>query len=131
LTEFAPESIASERPGGESRRPRGYRESAAFVDDQQDGEPRRGSSRTTRRRPRQFRQRRKVCGFCVDKVAHIDYKDIALLQRYITDHGKIQPRRKTGTCAKHQRALARAVKRARYIALLPYTADHLRLYGSG
>ncbi|MBU0492056.1 MAG: 30S ribosomal protein S18 [Chloroflexi bacterium] len=82
------------------------------------------------RGPRQFRHRRKVCGFCVDKIKHIDYKDLGLLQRYVTEHGKIQPRRKTGTCAKHQRALARAVKRARYVALLPYTGDHVRLSGS-
>lgn len=90
---------------------------------------RRSTQRRPRRRPRQFRRRRKVCGFCVDKVTHIDYKDVSLLRRYITERGKIQPRRKTGTCAKHQRPLARAIKRARYVALLPHTADHLRLHG--
>jgi small subunit ribosomal protein S18 len=67
----------------------------------------------------------------VDKVTHIDYKDVELLRRYTEERGKIRPRRKTGTCAKHQRPLARAIKRARYMALLPYTADHIRLHGSG
>jgi small subunit ribosomal protein S18 len=83
--------------------------------------------RPFKRRPRQFMQRR-VCGFCVDKATHIDYKDTGALHRYITERGRIQPRRKTGTCAKHQRALARAIKRARYMALLPYTEEHVRLH---
>ncbi len=92
---------------------------------------RRRPSRTTKRRSGQhFRQTSKVCGFCMEKVTHIDYKDVTLLQRYITEGGKIQPRRKTGTCSKHQGALARAIKRARYMALLPYTPEHVRLYGS-
>jgi small subunit ribosomal protein S18 len=68
--------------------------------------------------------RSRVCNFCVDKVTRIDYKDHDMLRRYITDRGKIQPRRQTGTCAKHQRALARAVKRARHVALLPFTGAH-------
>ncbi len=67
--------------------------------------------------------RKKVCGFCVDKVENIDYKDIARLRRYMSERGKILPRRVTGTCAKHQRDLTTAIKRARIIALLPYTAD--------
>lgn len=67
--------------------------------------------------------RKKVCGFCVDKVENIDYKDIARLRRYMSERGKILPRRVTGTCAKHQRDLTTAIKRARHIALLPYTAD--------
>jgi small subunit ribosomal protein S18 len=70
----------------------------------------------------------------VDKVDHIDYKDPLKLRRYISDRGKIEPRRKTGTCARHQRRLTIAIKRARHIALLPYTADHVRLsnmYPSG
>ena len=65
--------------------------------------------------------RKKVCGFCVDKVEHIDYKDIARL--YMSERGKILPRRVTGTCAKHQREITVAIKRARHLALLPYTAD--------
>ena len=67
--------------------------------------------------------RKKVCGFCVDKVEHIDYKDIARLRRYMSERGKILPRRVTGTCARHQRALTVAIKRARQIALMPYTND--------
>lgn len=96
------------------------------------GSRRRPSARTAKRRGgrQPFRQVSKVCGFCVEKVSRIDYKDVALLQKYITEGGKIQPRRKTGTCSKHQGALARAIKRARYMALLPYTSEHVRLYGS-
>lgn len=67
--------------------------------------------------------RKKVCGFCVDKVENIDYKDIARLRRYMSERGKILPRRVTGTCARHQRELTAAIKRARHLALLPYTAD--------
>lgn len=67
-------------------------------------------------------QKRKVCAFCADKIA-IDYKDVARLRKYITENGKILPRRQTGTCAKHQRELANAIKRARYMALIPYTGD--------
>ena len=67
--------------------------------------------------------RKKVCGFCVDKVENIDYKDIASLRRYMSERGKILPRRVTGTCARHQRELTVAIKRARHLALLPYTAD--------
>ena len=69
------------------------------------------------------RRHRKVCSFCVDKVESIDYKDVAKLKRYMSERGKILPRRMTGTCAKHQRQLTEAIKRARHIALLPYTAE--------
>src|SRR5919201_2882336 len=72
------------------------------------------------------RPRRKVCTFCVDKVQRIDYKDVGRIRRYISDRGKIDPRRKSGTCAKHQRMLTAALKRARHMALLPYTAEHVR-----
>jgi len=78
---------------------------------------------------RKYPPRRKVCTFCVDKVTYIDYKDIARLRRHLSERGKIEPRRKTGTCARHQRALAVALKRARHVALLPYTAEHIRLSG--
>lgn len=67
--------------------------------------------------------RRKVCTFCVEKTDVIDYKDVAKLRRFTSDRAKILPRRITGTCAKHQRALTTAIKRARQIALLPYTSD--------
>jgi len=69
------------------------------------------------------RRRRKVCQFCADKTQHIDYKDAAKLRKYISDRGKILPRRMTGTCAMHQRQLTEAIKRARHIAMLPYTAE--------
>ncbi len=72
--------------------------------------------------------RRKVCSFCVDKV-EIDYKNSAKLSRYISDRGKIEPRRRTGTCAKHQRALAVAIKRARHLALLPFAPEHIYRMG--
>lgn len=75
------------------------------------------------RRPRSRKPRRKVCAFCVDKIQHIDYKDIARLRRFTSERGKILPRRMSGTCAKHQRQLSTAIKRARQIALLPYTTD--------
>jgi small subunit ribosomal protein S18 len=67
-----------------------------------------------------------VCVFCVDKTKEIDYKDTGRLRRFISDRGKIDPRRKTGTCAKHQRRLSVALKRARFMALLPYTGEHIR-----
>ncbi len=67
--------------------------------------------------------RKKVCAFCVEKVEKIDYKDAAKLRKYTSDRAKILPRRVTGTCAYHQRELTTAIKRARMIALLPYTAD--------
>ncbi len=76
------------------------------------------------RRPGKVRKpRRKVCSFCVEKAEHIDYKNVARIRRFVSDRGKISPRRQTGTCAKHQRILTRAIKRARVIALLPYTTD--------
>ena len=77
-------------------------------------------------RGRDFRSRRKACAFCVDHVREIDYKDVARLRRYLSDRGKIEPRRKTGTCARHQRRLSVALKNARHMALMPYTAAHIR-----
>ncbi len=74
--------------------------------------------RAYRRKPR-----RKVCQFCVDKVEEIDYKDVAKLRRYVSERAKILPRRISGNCAKHQRQLTTAIKRARHIALLPYSSD--------
>lgn len=75
-------------------------------------------------RPQRARRpKRKVCLFCVDKVESIDYKDVARLRRYISERGKIVPRRISGNCAKHQRQLTTAIKRARIIALLPFVAE--------
>jgi small subunit ribosomal protein S18 len=69
------------------------------------------------------RVRKKVCSFCIDKVESIDYKDVAKLRRFVSERAKILPRRITGNCAKHQRQLTHAVKRARHIALLPYSSE--------
>jgi len=76
------------------------------------------------------RRQSKVCQFCAEKAKAIDYKDTLLLRQYINERGRIFARRKTGTCAKHQRMLANAFKRARTIALLPYTAAHVRVQSS-
>jgi small subunit ribosomal protein S18 len=65
--------------------------------------------------------RKKICNFCVDRVDEIDYKEVEKLKKYVSDKGKILPRRVTGTCAKHQRKVTEAIQRARHIALLPYT----------
>ena len=75
------------------------------------------------RRPRGRKPRRKVCQFCVEKVQHIDYKDVMRLRRFTSERGKILPRRISGACAKHQRDLNTAIKRARQVALLPYVTD--------
>ncbi len=83
------------RPGGGGRRPGGGR----------------------------YAPRRKVCAFCVDNIQHVDYKDIGRLRRHVGERGKIEPRRKLGTCARHQRSLTVAIKRARYIALIPFTSS--------
>jgi small subunit ribosomal protein S18 len=75
-------------------------------------------------RGRRGRYRRpRNCYFCTEKINHIDYKDVDLLRRYVTDRGKIKARRQTGACAKHQRRLAAAIKRARHVALLPFVAE--------
>src|SRR5438552_9093818 len=78
---------------------------------------------------RKFTPRRKVCQFCVDKIKEVDYKDLGRLRRFLSDRAKIEPRRKTGTCAAHQRSLNVALKRARQLALLPFTAEHIRITG--
>lgn len=70
-----------------------------------------------------FYRRRKVCKFCVDRVDYIDYKDVRLLQQFVPERAKILPRRISGTCARHQRTLQQAIKRARHLALLPFATD--------
>ncbi|MFZ5753353.1 MAG: 30S ribosomal protein S18 [Bacillota bacterium] len=75
------------------------------------------------KRERGRRPRKRVCSFCVDKVESIDYKELGRLRKYITERGKILPRRISGNCAKHQRQLTIAIKRARNVALLPFTAE--------
>ena len=79
--------------------------------------------RTERNDRRNRQSRKKVCAFCMDKIENIDYKDVPRLKRYLSDRAKIIPRRVTGTCARHQRQLTVAVKRARHVAFLPYVGD--------
>lgn len=95
------ENVTPERPGAPAR------------NGTAGGGMRRGASR---RRP-------KFCYYCVEKAEHVDYKDVEKLRKYISERGKIIPRRVTGNCAKHQRLLTEAIKRARYMALLPYSLD--------
>ena len=82
-----------------------------------------GSGRQ-QRGERRYYSRPKFCQFCADKSVKIDYKQVDLLKRLVTEEGKIRPRRQTGTCARHQRELARAIKWARNIALLPFSSSH-------
>ena len=86
---------------------------------------------TQQRRPRprggrRYYSRPRVCQFCTDPNSKIDYKQVDILRRLITEEGKIRPRRQTGTCARHQRQLAKAIKRSRHVALLPFTGEVLR-----
>ena len=87
---------------------------------------------TDQRRPRprnggrRYYSRPRVCQFCTDPNSKIDYKQVDILRRLITEEGKIRPRRQTGTCARHQRQLAKAIKRSRHVALLPFTGEVLR-----
>jgi len=106
----------AERPSGGERRPDAPRREARGRDDDSGG--------------RRYFGRRKVCTFCVDKADSVDYKDPGKLRRYVSDRGRIETRRRTGTCAKHQRWLATALKRARHLALLPYSPEHIRLSGT-
>jgi small subunit ribosomal protein S18 len=114
-------SVVGEAPargeGGRPERPEGGRPDRG-------DRPGRGPRRDSGGRERGARRR--ACAFCVDKVTLIDYKDVARLRKYLSERGKIEPRRKTGTCASHQRILTTALKRARHLALLPYTAEHQR-----
>ena len=87
------------------------------------GGPRSGGGE---RRGGKFVPRPKVCQFCVDKVKKIDYKQSDMLRRFVSERGKIRPRRQTGTCARHQRHLALAIKRARHLALLPFVGNQAR-----
>jgi small subunit ribosomal protein S18 len=100
------------RFGGSAQGPRG---------DADGGERPRG-----RRGGGRYVPRRKVCMFCVDRIDVVDYKDIARLRRHISERGKIEPRRKIGTCARHQRSLTVAIKRARHVALLPFVVGGMR-----
>ena len=113
-----PEAHAGAPAGGE--RPRAPRDAAG---------PRGagGAADDDRRRPRG--RRRRVCIMCADKMKTVDYKNASFLRRFLSDRARIDTRRKSSACAKHQRAISAAIKRARHLALLPYTAEHIR--GSG
>jgi small subunit ribosomal protein S18 len=115
------EAPRAEEAPREAREPRGDR--GPDRDDRGDRGDRRGGGGG------RFGARRRGCEFCIEKIEGPDYKDVSMLRRYITDRGKLEPRRKVGTCAKHQRRVALAVKRARIVALLPYTAEHVRVSG--
>lgn len=82
-----------------------------------------------RGRPRYY-TRRKVCSFCVDHVDYIDYKSVERIRRFLSDRFMMESRRKTGVCSKHQRGLARAIKRARHLAMLPFSPDHRSMAGA-
>ena len=88
-----------------------------------------GKPRRSRWEGPRYIPKRKICQFCSNKDKVIDYKEPAKLRQYISDRGKIEPRRKTGTCAKHQRALSVAIKRSRHLALLPYVPSHIHKTG--
>jgi len=116
---------SSARREGEERPRREADRSTAGPGGRPGGRGRYGRDRDSggRRGGRFRRQRRKVCAFCVDKVKHIDYKDHQRLRNFVSERGKILKSRMTGTCVKHQRKLALAVKRARQVALLPFVAE--------
>src|ERR671935_1726437 len=116
-SDIQPQSDGGDRPAARGPRP-SYGDRRPSYGDRDRGD--RGGPGGPRR------PRRRVCSFCVEEVQRIDYKDVGRIRRYISDRGKIDPRRKSGTCAKHQRMLTAALKRARHMALLPYTAEHVR-----
>ena len=93
-----------------------------------EGRPRRAPDAGGEERPRRRMggRRRRVCIMCADKMKTVDYKNVSFLRRFVSDRGRIETRRRTSACAKHQRALAQAIKRARHLALLPYTAEQIR-----
>lgn len=117
--EAPPERPASDGGSFERRDDRGGRGDRRDRDDDGDDRPRRGGGGF----------RRRGCEFCIGHTNVLDYKDTERVRRYIGDRGKMEARRKVGTCAKHQRVVARAVKRARYMAMLPYTSEHIRITG--
>lgn len=108
-------------------------------DDRPSGRSRRPPQQQQRQQQQQRRRsgyrrgytRRKVCAFCAEKERIINWKEADRLRRYVNDSGSIRSRRKTGTCAKHQRRLAIAIKRARHMSMLPYTVEHVRIMGKG
>jgi len=96
-----------------------------------DGAPPEGGRAPAGDQRRRGGRRRRVCIMCADKIKIVDYKNVSFLRRFISDRARIETRRKTSACAKHQRALATAIKRARHLALIPYTAGHVRGMSTG
>lgn len=129
--ETEPEAVAQETtpeaaPAGEESREARPRRAEG------DDRPRRGpggppAAEGDERRPRRGGRRRRVCIMCADHIRVVDYKNVSFLRRFVSDRARIETRRKTSACAKHQRALASAIKRARHLALLPYTPEHIRV----
>lgn len=120
--------VRTERPSAEGRGSEGRsseRDSRGTSGDRRaaTGDGRR-SARPRRNGPR---RRNRVCQFCAENAKSIDYKAVSLLRQYVNERGRILPRRRTAACAKHQRMLSRAIKRARHVALLPYTGEHVRV----
>ena len=95
------------------------------------GPPGRGAVGDDDRPKRGGFRRRRVCVMCADHIKVVDYKNASFLRRFVSDRGRIDTRRRTSACAKHQRAISRAIKRARHLALIPYTAEHIRSSGMG
>jgi len=121
----APAASAPAAPAGETREFRPRRPDG-------DDRPRRGpggppGADGEDRPKRRGGRRRRVCIMCADHIKFVDYKNVSFLRRFVSDRARIETRRKTSACAKHQRALATAIKRARHLALLPYTAEHIRV----
>lgn len=113
-----PASAEAERPPWQDRQDRSDRSDRSEGPREDRGERRRAP-------------RRRGCEFCRNKVDYVDYKDVDVLRYYVGDRAKMEPRRKVGTCARHQRMVSQAVKRARYVALMPYTVEHMRKTGFG
>ena len=126
----AVDDAAVEDAAAPARRPEGRPDGARFEGPRGDG-PRGAAGGDEERPRRRMGRRRRVCIMCADKIKVVDYKNVNFLRRFISDRARIETRRKTSACAKHQRALASAIKRARHLALLPYTAEHLRGAGMG
>lgn len=124
-TEYEPAIEEETEPAAPARRPDGAPPEAAR------GRAGDGPGPDGERPKRRGGRRRRVCIMCADHIKVVDYKNVSFLRRFVSDRGRIETRRKTSACAKHQRALASAIKRARHLALLPYTAEHVRGAGMG
>jgi small subunit ribosomal protein S18 len=124
--EETPAAAAPSAPAGETREFRPRRPEGEERPRRGPGGPPPGAE-GEERRPRRGGRRRRVCIMCADHIKVVDYKNVSFLRRFVSDRARIETRRKTSACAKHQRALASAIKRARHLALLPYTAEHIRV----